>query len=495
MRSERPVLLLNPNRMQPPVTPVALDYLAQCLERDGFAVEVLDLAFSQEPEADIRNALARMDPLLIGVTVRNLDDSYLASQDFCLERTRDLVSLVRSLSGAQLILGGVGFSISPEAALDYCGAEMGVRGEGEETLPALAGRIARGRPFDDLPGLIWKQGSSWWRNPVRYARLEELDLSRREAVDNRRYFQEGGMVGFESKRGCPGGCTYCADPVAKGAEVRPRNPAQVARELENLYRQGIDHFHTCDSEFNLPESHALEVCQEIVKRGLGEKIRWYAYLSPLPFSRELARWMRRAGCVGIDFGVDHGSPEMLQALGRPHTPQDILEVARLAKGEGFSLLFDLLLGGPGETRATLEEAIDLMKQASPDLVGISLGVRLYPETSLFRLLERRGETASRDDLQGAVEGNPGLLRPVFYLSSALGSDPESYLEDLIGGDERFLFGNPKREGQNYNYNDHSLLREAIAKGYRGAFWDILRRIRREGRSVRDPGVSRGPVAE
>jgi hypothetical protein len=79
-------------------------------------------------------------------------------------------------------------------------------------------------------------------------------------------------------------------------------------------------------------------------------------------------------------------------------------------------------------------------------------------------------------LHGAVEGNAGLLRPIFYLESELGEDIEDYIDRLIGNDRRFLFGNRKRVDRNYNYNDNNVLAKAIAQGYRGAFWDILRRI-------------------
>jgi radical SAM superfamily enzyme YgiQ (UPF0313 family) len=353
---------------------------------------------------------------------------------------------------------------------------LGIRGEGEEALPLLAERIGRKNGFQGIPGLIYKQGSTFRRNPVRFLPLRDLSLSRREAVDNLRYLKEGAMVGFESKRGCDQGCAYCVDPIGKGRRVRLRDPAQVAEELENLYSRGIDHFHTCDSEFNIPESHALEVCRQIVRRGLGEKIRWYAYLSPQPFSEELAQWMRRAGCVGIDFGVDHGHPKMLRALGRLHTPDDIRTMAERARRHGFSLLFDLLLGGPGETRETLSQAIALMKEAAPDRVGISLGLRLCPGTRIFRKIQAEGRGGRNPSLQGVIEGNDAYLFPIFYLSSALGEDIDDYIDELIGKDPRFLFGNRKRVDRNYNYNDNSVLVQAIAEGYRGAFWDILRRI-------------------
>jgi len=47
----------------------------------------------------------------------------------------------------------------------------------------------------------------------------------------------------------------------------------------------------------------------------------------------------------------------------------------------------------------------------------------------------------------------------------------------VAGDERFFVGSQEEAGENYNYNDNTPLVRAIREGYRGAFWDILRRVR------------------
>ncbi len=292
-----------------------------------------------------------------------------------------------------------------------------------------------------------------------------------------RYLREGAMVGFESKRGCDQKCSYCADPLAKGRIVRCRNPKDVGAELADLYAQGVDHFHTCDSEFNIPEKHAIDVCKEIVTRQLHGKISWYAYASPVPFSEELACWMKRAGCRGIDFGADHGNDLMLGRLGRQHKSEDIEKTARLARKHGFSFMFDLILGGPGETRETIGETIELMKKLSPDRVGISLGIRLYRGTALAqKIIKEEGFGEMNRNLHGVIAGNEKMLQPIFYLSKDLGEDIEEFMERQIQGDPRFLLGSRKNVDRNYNYNANSRLVEAIRQGYRGAFWDILRRI-------------------
>lgn len=474
------VLLINPNRMKPPVTPVALDYLAQALEDRDIVVEVLDLAFSNDIEADVVTRLQNSTFTLIGVTVRNIDDSYFASQDFCLAKTRDLLNTIRLRTDRPIVLGGVGFSVMPASVLRYCGVDLGIQGEGEEALSRLVRRMAAGQSYDEVPGLV-SRFDGLVRNtaPVPLP-LDRMTLSRREAVDNLRYYREGGMVGFETKRGCAQACVYCADPLSKGKHIRMRDPEDVATELEGLVGRGIDHFHTCDSEFNLPEHHAIAVCQAIVRRGLSGRLRWYAYASPVPFSEELATWMRRAGCVGIDFGVDHGNGGMLKRLGRCHTPDDIRRTAALCHRHGFAFMFDLLLGGLGETRETVWDTMDLMKKTAPSRVGVSLGVRVYPGTVLGNHVQAMGIRPDTPGLHGTLVDNDDLLKPVYYLSPALGENAAAFVQDLIQGDRRFFFGGAEKVEGNYNYNDNSRLVSAIRdQGYRGAFWDILRRLDEE----------------
>jgi len=321
--------------------------------------------------------------------------------------------------------------------------------------------------YQEIPNLLWRHNGAWRRNPPSYKSLADLPSMNRKWVDNRRYFRQGGQAGFETRRGCSGRCIYCADPVAKGRHVRLRPPAAVADELENLIGQGIDALHTCDGEFNIPEHHALEICREITRRGLGSRMRWYAYCSPAPFSRELARAMRAAGCAGIDFGADHGSDALLKKLGRDFGPEDICSATRWTKEEGMAVMLDLLLGSPGETRESIEQTIEVIRQAEPDLVGVSLGVRIYPDTELAK------QMASGEQSAG-LSGGRDLFDPVFFLEPQIAPFVFEWLNALIGDDSRFLFFDPSRPKQNYNYNSNQRLVKAIQQGCRGAFWDILR---------------------
>lgn len=275
-------------------------------------------------------------------------------------------------------------------------------------------------------------------------------------------------------------CIYCADPVSKGRRVRLRPPRLVVDELSALLARGIDHFHACDCEFNLPVEHARDVCDAIIARGLAERIRWYAYCSVTPFDRRTAALFRRAGCAGIDFGADSGSAEMLRRLGRHFGPDDLLSTARCCREAGIPFMYDLLIGGPGETRETARQSIDLVRRADPDCIGVSLGTRVYDGTPIADMVRGQGDMAANPALRGTRQDNPRFLLPVFYLSPGLGEGAEGFIRDQAAADRRFFLpGGPDAE-QDYNYNDNSLLSDAIRRGARGAYWDILRRMARQG---------------
>lgn len=450
------VALVNTNRMQPPIAPIGLDYISEALTAAGHTVELLDLCWEEDPAQAIRGFFKRPEFGLIGVTLRNTDDCGYTSRHSFLPEFRSIVETIRACTDAPVVLGGVGFSVMPEHVLGLCEADAGVWGDGEFAFAELAARLESKQEWHDLPSLVWREAARWRRNPPANRALSELPPMRRMCVDNRRYFLQGGQAGFETKRGCPGACTYCADPVAKGRRSRTRPAAAVADEIQSLLAQGIDHFHTCDGEFNVPEWHASRVCEEMVRRGLSGKARWYAYCAPAPFSPALARAMREAGCAGINFGADNGDARMLKRLRRGFAPEDIVNACRWSKQAGMAVMLDLLLGSPGETRESLAATVELMKRAGPDCVGVSVGVRVYPGTELARQAGPGGD-------------------PQFFLEPGVASFAFELLDELIAGDPRFLFFDPSKPERNYNYNANQRLLEAIRRGYRGAYWDILRR--------------------
>ncbi len=466
------VLLINPNTLKPAVAPIGLDLIAGVCEKAGVEAALLDLAWERAPLKAIARAADRVNPHLVGVSVRNVDDCYYASQAFLLPAARRYVRAVKKATDAPIVVGGVGFSAIPGPALEYLGADFGIRGDGEDSFPELAKRIAGKAGPEGVPGLFTP--GSKVPPPARASAKTVADIIR-GAVDQGKYFRLGGQAGIETQRGCPGKCTYCADPAAKGKVTRFRDPESVAWEMGRMARMGVNVFHLCDSELNIKRSHVEGLCKAVIKAGLEKKITWYAYAKPKPMDDDLARLLKSAGCVGIDFGADSASAEVLQSFKRDFDPGDLETCARALKRAGIVFMYDLLLGGPAESRKTLEKTIGRVKKIRPHRVGVSFGVRLFPQTELGESVIKAGPLAENPSVKGVVQDNQGLLRPVFFVSEKLGPRPEAYLQKLIGDDPIFLFASSEEKDRNYNYNDNAPLCRAIRKGARGAFWDIIRR--------------------
>lgn len=471
--------------MSPAIGPIGLDYIAASVQQAGIDVEILDLGLSDEPAKAIKEHFSAREPELVGVSFRNVDDCFWPSADWFVPELKETINIIRSMTEAPIVAGGVGFSIFARSIVEYTGIDFGIHGDGEMAIISLIRQLQGTRRFTDVPGLIWRENNRIYCNRPSWPNSISLGTAR-TFIDNVSYFKQGGQCGLETKRGCNRNCIYCADPLAKGRGLRLRNPSEVADEIQSLLLQGIDVLHLCDSEFNVPRSHAYAVCEEFNRRSLGNKVRWYAYLSPSPFDADLAKAMARAGCVGIDFTGDSGCESMLRTYRQQHSREDLANAVKLCRLNNIAVMIDLLLGGPGETPQTARETIDFIKKINPDCAGAALGIRVYPRTTMERIVAEELQGEKDSNIHRKYSGPINLFKPTFYISKSLGGQPAELIRDLIGPDQRFFAPANETEPEapqngdaaNYNYNENLLLVQAIQKGARGAYWDILRQLRK-----------------
>jgi tryptophan 2-C-methyltransferase len=463
------VVLVNTNQVRPTIAPIAFDYLHEPLVSAGFDVDLLDLCFSEDYEEAINRycRFHRVD--FWGVTLRNTDDVYFSSQHSFIPTFKRMVEALVRTKRVPVILGGVGFSIMPEKIMESCGADFGIVCEGETAFPELLRRLVSGQSVADVHNLVYRTGDGIVRNEVQYADLSAVASHERKLVNNERYFLRGGQAAVETKRGCNRRCIYCVEPISKGRKLRFHSPEQVADQVESLVERGIYAFHINDSEFNLSISHPIAVCDELIRRKLDRRIEWYAYGMPAPFPDELARRMRDAGCVGMNFGTDSASETMLRILRRTFTKADIGRAVSTSRRHGLRYIIEILFGAPGETAETVAETIQYMKEIDAERVSITAGLRVFPGTELERLVRAEGITRDNPNLYGVIEDNSDLLQPLFYLPTTIADKPLEFIDSLTRGDARFFGVNT--DGFNYNAND--LLVDSINNGARGAYWAIL----------------------
>ncbi|WP_328764578.1 MULTISPECIES: tryptophan 2-C-methyltransferase [unclassified Streptomyces] len=446
------VLLVNPNKVHPPIAPYALDVLTTSLEAADFEVEVVDLTFHREDwKSYLCEYLGARSPLLVGVTIRNTDTVYAFEQRPFIGEHKEIITEIRRLTDAPIVGGGIGFSSMPFALVDYFGIDFGVKGPGEQIICDLADALATGRDTGTVSGLLRNTEDGVTRvpppalalTPRRTApapvagqfedRVWQVDRAgtylRRSGsphkVDNLLYYQRGGLAGILTKNGCTYRCSHCVEPDAKGTRFGRRDVAAVVDEMQSLAAQGILDQHTTDSEFNLSISHAKALLREIVRRKHADsgnplnELRLWVYCQPSPFDEEFAGLLAAAGCRGVNVGSDHVRADMLdgwKVTGKGTTYYsfaDTENLVRLCHANGIMTMVEALFGMPGETHRTMRECVEAFMALNATVTGFSLGLRLFPHTPLgIAIAEQCDGVRTVPGLQSNTATEPIVLKPL-----------------------------------------------------------------------------------
>src|SRR4051812_8372519 len=258
------VLLVSTNReRQPyPVVPNGLACVASALDAAGHKVRFLDLCFARDPLTAARDAARSFKPDIVGVSVRNIDNSDAIALRHYTPEARDILhSLRHAAPSAKIIAGGAAFGVAPEALFRDLGVDYAVAGDGERASVALVNALWSGAPIEASPGLVRdRDGTVAFTPPGEDADLDSLPgpvLHR--WIDLARYQRHGATIPIQTKRGCVYKCVYCTYRNVEGWGYRTRDPELVADEIEELkIRAGIHHFDFVDSTFNSPPGHGLK---------------------------------------------------------------------------------------------------------------------------------------------------------------------------------------------------------------------------------------------
>lgn len=455
------VLLISANteKLPDPVFPIGAAYMAAVAERHGHSVETLDLCFMGSIRPALDECIRCVEPQAVGISLRNLDSSSYPQNTSYIDDYRALVNAVRDLSDAPLVLGGAGFTVMPTTILEHLEADVGVVGEGEMAFPWVLQCLAGGEAITSTPEYRCEPvNGGICVTPV--ARIKSLDVTgvpTRRHFDISAYYERGGALNIQTKRGCYFECVFCSYPLIEGSKVRMRTPAAVVDEIAEVRAaHGVRHWFFVDNIFNMPIRHAKEICEEIVRRELD--IEWSGYLNPRFIDDELCSLMARSGCRAIEFGTDSGAAAMIAALRKEFEPEDLRKASELCHRHGLKFCHSLIFGGPGETPETVNETIALMEETQPTAVIAMTGIRILPGTGMV-------DIALRD---GQIDADDNLLYPRFYVAPSLGGELIDCIESYARSHPNWIV-----PGKGIKTNVE-VLRKLRQRRIKGQLWRLLR---------------------
>ena len=394
------VLLVNPNRYKsPPVPPIGLECIASCLEEEGHKAEIVDLCFSEDLYTDIDNAVISFAPDIIGLTVRNVDTVLYHTNEFFLDEIKDIIKHMKSTYGLKVIIGGTGVSTNPEGILEYLNADFAIVGPAENKINELLHKMNHPRNTKKIYHGSFKT---------------DITCHRRPLIDYQKYYDAGGIIGFETHKGCSSCCAYCLEANSR---VAFKNIKDVIEEIKRFINIGYNHFHLCDSEFNESLEYSTEFCNALLNAGID--IKWTVYMKPANFNKNLFRLLKKTGVYLITLSVDSYKK-------CPHYWSDIERFIFSAKSFGIKIAVDFLTGFPYEDDDNILEYLDLLRRPLPDNIGVNTYIRLYKSLQITNIILK--DIHLRDHLIGNTDDRT-FVKPVFY--NHINTEK---LKQLIGGD-------------------------------------------------------------
>lgn len=295
----------------------------------------------------------------------------------------------------QIVVGGIHVSVTYQQLLEKYDGVIAVIGEGENTFIDLLDALEEGRDLKSVHGIASKDSNGIYTTPARelIEDLDELDFPTHSL-----FFHEGRTVaGMITSRGCPFKCNFCVLDSISRRKVRYRSAKNVVDELEHLIKTHpkIDVIWFHDDAFMLNKKRTLEICEEIVKRGISTALVCSARFKPL--SKEVLQAMERAGFKHILFGLESGATNVMKQMGKGLTKDTVRNAVALVRETNIKMTAFLIVGLPGESWETIRETGEFVQELQEvnyfyyDDVGLAA---IYPGTELFEIAKREGMEVS-----------------------------------------------------------------------------------------------------
>jgi anaerobic magnesium-protoporphyrin IX monomethyl ester cyclase len=351
------------------VVPVGLYYLAAQILDAGLDAAILNLAREEITDADavFATALTAQKPDVIGFSVTNPTRFSAMSLAGAAKKM---------LPHAVIVFGGPAATFMADHLMSACQAlDFIVTGEGESACLALVKALAENdrHAARKIPGLVFRTDNAL-QNTGPGPLIPDLD----QLAHPSRYFA---LQHLAMSRGCPGTCTFCGSPKFWGTRnVRFHSPDWFFAEIQTLAHKGISHFFICDDTFTMDRDRVIRLCQKIINADLS--ITWNAISRVDYVDPDLLAWMRKAGCIQISYGVESGSDAIKKRLGKPIANHLAIQAFQHTAAHGIVPRAYFIYGSPGETRDTIQQSMDLLRQLAP-LGAVFYMLVLFPGTRLY----------------------------------------------------------------------------------------------------------------
>ncbi len=388
------ISILSPNLSgDPSIVDIGVTCLATYLnERTEHRARIVDFTYhARDWPQHLRRSIEEFQPDVIGISAVSMYMQYIKPMLRWIKRRYDL----------PIILGGYHTTLLPDETIDLDEVDAICIGDGEFSVTGYLDALAAGQPLDGIDGIWFKRDGEVVRNGLREQiqdidRLPIPDYDLWEDFD--RFLFYNGVVYVIGNRGCPYSCTYCSEfPMRErlpGRYLRVRDPAAYAREIEHHWRKygdrGMRVAHSFDPVFTSDRDWVTAFCDEYVRIGLADELPFSCFSRADLLDEGKVRDLARANAKVVRIGIEAGNEAIRRDVyNKPITDETYRRVFRMLHDHGIAVTGYNILGGPGESKATLWDTFRFVRELEVDR-PIFFTYRPLPTTEAARLVAELG---------------------------------------------------------------------------------------------------------
>lgn len=406
------VILISPMMRAPFIyLPFALLYLSSYLEMCGISTRIVDLKIKKK-ERYVDTILKTIDenkPLLIGLTC------YTTEYNSVME----LAQIIRKNTNTPIVVGGIHATLRPQDFI-FSGSpvDFTIIGEGEKPLFTLINVLKNKDSFEKLKSTAYL-GSNNKIQINGICNVEEdisqfpmpdydkvdMDFYTKPYTGSIRHLLLSG-VQIITSRGCPYNCDFCANIYLRlknkaCAKVRFRPIDQIINEIELLVKKyKIDGFYIVDDCFMILKKRTAKFCEKLIEKNLN--VVWAAETRVnFVTDEKLLKPMKKSGLIQLEFGVESGSPNMLNEINKQQTVEQIKAAFELCRKNNIRTFANIMFNLPNETKEDVMLTEKLLRDIKPSVLGMVLtvpllGTKIYEKYVFPKLTPPEYELYNKD---------------------------------------------------------------------------------------------------
>ena len=356
--------------------PLNLLYVATVLKENGHNVELVDAGMDYASYEDVKKRARDFGAVVILSSTNSFK--------------MDIESL-KELKRLNPYIKTIIFGSHPTFMSEYCLREdcvdIIVRREPEFIIRDVVNALSRNEIWENVKGIGYKNNGKMVLNEF-YPFIDDLDKlpipDRSFLPKNIDYFnpvvKRMPYTTMQTSRGCPARCNFCTVPAFFGKKIRCRSAKNVVKEIKMLCTMGYREIFFRDETFTVYKKRNKEICEMLIKDRVD--VTWICNARIDMIDKNDVVLMKRAGCHMIKFGVESGNQNILENINKGITLEQTREAFKICHEVGMDTHAHVMLGCPGESKETIKETINFIKEIDPTTASFGIHTP-YPGTELF----------------------------------------------------------------------------------------------------------------